>query len=212
MGAHQHHGLCIPAGNHAHDVVGNTVHAHLADGIQGHRCFSIITHDRSQRLGIGAAHGKGGCIGRAADILGIQGIVADFPIAAVLNGNHGGSPPQMGFIGRVVDPPVFPLVDIDQDKLVCHIQSIQICLGALAAVNHGEGLCPVGNEIRLVSSKLRSIFGTFAVRKGQLGFFKRPGIQGKFILGYVLKADALHFRFQHIAGGKLRFRPGCSVA
>ena len=212
VGAHQHHALSVPSGDRTDDVVGGAIHPDTAVRIQRHGGLPGFVHGGPEQLGVRAAHGKGRRVGGTADVLRVQRVVTHLGVAAVLHGDHRGGPGQIRFIGGIVDPPVLPLVDVHQHELSGHIQTGQIRLSPSAAVDDGEGLRAVRDEVRLVSAQLRNMGFAGAVLKAELRLGECPGIQRERILRDVLQSDALHFRLEHIAGGKLRVGACCPVA
>ena len=212
VGAHQHQAFRVAAGDHADNIVRRAVLADTAVRVQRDGGFAVLIHRGLEEFRVRAAHRKGGRVGRTADVLCVQRIVAHLAIAAVLHGDHGCRAGKVRFIGGVVDPPVGTLVDVHQHQLPGHIQSGKVRFGAPAAVDDRIDFGTVGHKVRLVAAKLRRLHLAGAVRKAELRSGECPGIQRKFVLGDILQADALHLFLEHIAGGDLRLRARRAVA
>ena len=176
MGAHQHHGIRVFAGDRTDDVVRCAVQPHPALSLE--RDSQLIgaggIHGSADGFRIGAGNGEGRRIRRATDILSVQRIVAHFAVAAVLRGQHGGCTTQMGFIGGIVDPPIIPLVYVNQHQLTGYIQPFQVGLCAAAAVDDRVGLGPSCGKVCLVAAQLHGGLLTCCSRVSQLCCFKGP--------------------------------------
>ena len=160
MSAHEHHGIRVFAGDHTHNVVGGAVTFHFAVSVECNSQFvdPFCFHDGAEFIGVGAADGESGRVFGAANILSVEGIRAYFAITPVLCCQNSSGAVEMCFISRVVDPPVFSLVDVYQYQFVCYVQLCQIVFGAFAPVNEGEGLGTFCLECGLVGAQFHSLF------------------------------------------------------
>ena len=200
----------VPAGQLADDVVGGAVALHAGAGVQGDGHRRAARKQLLQQSGVLPGNGKGGSLGRACDVLGVQRGVVYLAVAPGLYGDQRRRALEVRLVHGVVDPPFVPLVDLHQHQLPGNIQPLIIRFRALARVDQLVGRGAVRDEIRLIRAQLDMALPSLGIGEGQLRFLKFPGVHGNGVLPHPGKSDFLHLRRQHISRGDLR-RGACGA-
>ena len=126
--------------------------------------FSVL-HLGAQCAGIPAREGKGGGIGRTADVLSVQSGGIHLAVAVLLYGDHRGCAVQVSLINRVGNPPVVPLIDIGEHQLAAYVEPGKLGFGAAPGVNDGKTFPAVGVKIGLVAAEFAVMLTVFVIGK-----------------------------------------------
>ena len=200
----------VPAGQLANDVVGGAVARHPGAGVQSDGYRHAGRKQLLQQSGVLPGNGKGGGLGRACDVLGVQRGVVHLAVAPGLHGNQRRRALEVRLIHGVVDPPFVALVNLHQHQLAGDVQPLVIRFRPLARIDQFVGRGAVRDEIRLIRPQLNPALLPLGVGEGQLRLLKFPGVHGDGILPHFGKADFLHLRGQHVSRGDLR-RGACGA-
>ena len=106
----------------------------------------------------------------------------------------------MCLIDRIVDPPLIPLVNINQNQLPCDIFAFIVRCGSFSEIHQGKVLWPFGHKGGLVSTELDLMAAAIFRSVGKHCFFKFPAIDFDGVFSYVEKTNGLHFLLQHFSG------------
>ena len=213
VGADHDHLVGVLAGQGAHDVVAFRFRHHGALCVQHH--LGAAAEAKTRRPGqpgrVLSGHGEGRRLSRAADVLGVQRLLVHLAVAACLHRQNGRRTPQMGLIGRVVDPPVVSLVDVHQHQLAPHVQPVQLGGGTGARVDQGVVPGAFGVEVGLVTAQLGDVLAALFIFISKAGVVEVPPVQRKAVL-FHRKADGAHLGGQQLAGLELGPAAGGAVA
>ena len=213
VSAHQNHLVGVLAGQGAHDVVALGFGHHGGQCVQCH--LGAAAEAKVSRFGqrgrVLSGDGEGRRLPRAADVLGVQRLLVHLAVAARLHRQNGRRAPQMGLVGRVVDPPVVALVDVHQHQLAPHVQPVQLGGGAGARVDEGVVLRALGVKVGLVAAQLGGAGAALFVFISKAGVVEVPPVQRKAVL-FHRKADGAHLGGQQLAGLELGPAAGGAVA
>ena len=195
------------APEYAGDVVGSAgVHVHLVVHRQGGSDGAALQL-LLQLAGIGQTDGQGGDVVRAADILAVQGVIGDLGKAAGVGSQDGGGSLVLGLQHGIGDPPVIALVDIDENDLAGHVQTLVIPHGSLARIDQlgGDALRRGGGSSVGIDRIVLSVHG-------EAGAVELPAVALGGSLFHIGQADILHQAGQIIGGGVFGVAAGISSA
>ena len=148
----------VPAGQLADNVIGCAVALHPGAGIQGDGHRRAARKQLLQRSGVLPGDGKGGCLGWACDVLGVQRGVVHLAVTPGLHGDQRRRALEIRLVHGVVDPPFVSLVDLHQHQLAVDVQPLIIRFRTLARIDQLIGRRAVRDEIRLIRAQLDMAF------------------------------------------------------
>ena len=99
----------------------------------------------------------------------------------------------MSLIHRIIDPPLFSLVDLDKNQLSFYIDIFIFVSSTFSKIYKVKFLKAIGLKIRLVCTKLDLMHGSLLVTVAHHRFFKFPCIHTDLVFLYLGEACFFHF-------------------
>ena len=118
----------------------------------------------------------------------------------------------MSLIDRKINPPLFSLIDINEDQFACDIYIFILFCRSSAQIYHGKLLKAFCMKLCLVCSQLKFMLLSFTVFIAQHCMVEIPAVHADLILMHIRKPQTLHFLKQNIPGLKLCFGSGSPVS